>query len=234
MTIPDIRSDFALYVDWLNPVTLTLRGSGAVYNITHAHRNEVRSLEHLPAGGDVRQGDTIWQFPISESTDPIPLGSTLQVAASASSSSGVIDTDLWTILNITKQVWSSKWEAHCRNLVVSEGLNTQVDITQATYLSNSDGEYIPAWAILALNVRAKIQLLSDTAQRTQHVDDPAPLYQITFQSDLPFDSAASRYRIVDPQGLIYGVVSLQDLDRIDVLPKALCHLLEGYSSSGIA
>lgn len=232
MTTPDILQDFSQYVDWLNPVTLTLRGTGVTYTITHAHRNQVTAREHRRAGGDVRQGDTIWQFPIAESTDPIPLGSTLRLHGT-SSSSGVSDDEIWTIIGLNKQVWSSKWEALCRNLAVSEGLNTRVDVLQAAYSSNSDGEQIPSWGILAFNTRAKIQLVEQRANRNYLTDDPEDLYEITFQSDPGFDASAS-YRVADPAGLIYGILSFSDLDQIDTLPKATCRLLTGYSSSGIA
>lgn len=229
MTTPDILDDFANYVDWLNPATLTIRGSGVTYAITHAHRNQVPISEHTPAGGDLRQGDTIWQFPISETCDPIPLGSTLQLNPSVSSS-GISDSELWTILSITKQIWSSKWEAQCRNLSLAANLNLTVSYEVAGYTKDAYGELQPSWTVLDSDLPAKIQLERTTNTIENAADDIDTLYQITLATSLALLPGMS-YRFRDSSNNVYLVESYHSPNRIDELPYILARLSSAYGSS---
>ncbi len=230
---PDIRRDFEQYVDWLNPAVLVLRGSGTTYFISHAHRNQVPVTEHTPAGGDVRQGDTIWQFPLAETCDVIPLGSSIWMVP-ALSSSGDSDHEIWTILSITKQIWSSKWEARCRNLAFEAGLNLTVTISRAAWTKNSDGELIPAWAVAYSNVAAKIQQQDQINEIEHDADAGRRTYRITLGTSLAFDPTVD-YRVRAPDGTCYRVSSYHDPDRIDQLPYLLAYDEDqpyGSSSSG--
>jgi hypothetical protein len=238
MTRPDITRDFELYVDNLTYATLTIANSaqaGQTFQITTAHRNQVSAREYAPSNGNVRRSDTIWQFPITQAnvaTPIIPLGSTLTLHPSVSSS-GVNDAEVWTILSCSKQIWSSKWEVLCRNLAMEANLNTQADIIRATYSSNYDGERIPSWALVSANVRANFQPVTSESKAEKDRDHSDLLYDITLESAPSFTPGVD-YRIVDPSGLVYGILEASNLNRIDELPVIRARLIQGYSSSGIA
>ena len=70
----DPSTDFQSVTDGLETVTLSIAGEDD-QEITSAHRNQATGKQPEPAGGDVKQGDTVWQWPVSASTRP-PLGST--------------------------------------------------------------------------------------------------------------------------------------------------------------
>lgn len=234
MTIrPNITDDFEDFVDNLVPIVLTIRGSGATYYVTHAHRNQVSVQEPTPGGGDLKQGDTIWQFPQEEApVDTIPLGSTLTLNPTAVSS-GIYDSEIWTIQAVSKQIWSTKWEVRARNLGVESGLNTLVDILRATYTSNYDGEMVPDWAVYALNVPAKIQPVSNESDIRDGMEYSTSLFDVTLATQPTFDPGVD-YRIADYEGNLYAILSARNLGRIDTLPVLRVRKLTGYSSSGIA
>jgi head-tail adaptor len=212
-TIADLADDFATYVDNLEPATLVLRGGSPSYDLTHAHRNQIDTSEHVPADGDVKQGDTIWQFPVSESVsvDTNLLGATLTDA----------DGEVHTILSAAHQVFKTKWEVRTRNLAVASGLDTTVIIAVCnSYKHSSSGEAIEAWTTLYDDIRAKIQPESAEAVVAHSADETKRTYRITLQLDLTI-IIGGNYRIQDQNGVVYNIQSYHSSERIDQLPYVI-------------
>jgi head-tail adaptor len=217
-TIADLADDFATYTDNVEPVTLLLRVHAEdsiqpQYAITHAHRNQISSSEHVPAGGDVKQGDILWQFPVAESvsTDTDLLGSTITDE----------DGEIHTILSASLQVFKTKWEVRTRNLTVASGLNTTVIIAVCnSYKHSSTGEAIEAWTTLYDDIKAKIQPESAEAVVEHSADETKRTYRITLQLDLTI-IIGGNYRIQDQNGVIYNVKSYHSSELIDQLPYVI-------------
>jgi hypothetical protein len=225
MTVtPSITSDFSLYVDNLTTLTLAVRG-GSTYTVLFAHKNQIGLKEHVPSGGDVKQGDVIWQFSVDctytsggsssglalESLTEIPLGSTLTEA----------NGTVWTILTATLQVWTSKWECACRNLTVVASLDTVVTVQVANYTKDDvTGELRENWATVTSTLAAKIQPEQDTVEVKQGQTQTDRTYRITLATELTIIPRAS-YRIVDASGYTYKMKSYHASSRIDQLPYLL-------------
>lgn len=218
---PDITHDFVDYVDYLDPVTLRLR-DGTTYIVTHALRNQVDTTEHTPSGGEVKQGDTVWQFPVAESspTTNSLLGATLEEE----------DGTTWTILSAALQVRSSKWECRARNLIVESGLDTTLTIAQCTYYPHSSsGQPVETWETLYDNILGKVQLETVEATKAHGADDSTSSYRITLAVALPI-LLGSNYIVFDSSGKAFRLLSYQNPDKIDQLPYIVARRAVRYET----
>jgi len=202
----DPSSDFETVTDGLEAVTLQVAGQED-QAIAHAHRNQAKNAEADEADGDVRQGDTTWQWPAAESPTRPPLGSVIVDGAG----------DHWTILAIDNQVLRSKWSATCRNLAVEARLDTLVTIQQAVYAKSDAGEAVPTWEDLHAGVRAKVQPITKTPEIESDAETTDQAYEIVLEADLA-DVPAADLRIVDSEGSVYRIDDYRRPSRIDVLP----------------
>lgn len=217
----DFAADFADVVNGLETVTLAYRNGSSV-TINHAHRRAVTWKEIEASGGDVRAGDTVWQWPQSESAAQPPLGSTLTDSAG----------DVWTILGInpSHQI-TAKWTAVCRQLAVEERLDTLVTIQVATYTKDDWGVAVPTWADAYTDVRARVQPVTQTPDVAHDADEVEQLVRIMLESDLVIVPGAD-YRVIDSDLEIYQVVRYEQAERIDALPVLVCERTGTSSSSG--
>ena len=217
----DPSGDFAEVVDGLEAVTLAVSGL-ADQSILNAHRNQITNAEIEASNGFARQGDTVWQWPVSETpTRPI-LGSTLTDG----------DSRTWTILTIFKQVLSSKWSAVCRELAIEETSDTLITIQVATYTKGTHGAPEPAWANVYTSVRAKIQAIDQTPEVEHDADETAEIYRIILAANLSISTVSAAYRVIDADGQIYHVIRYEQPSRIDALPVIVAERTGTSSSSG--
>jgi hypothetical protein len=141
----DFSADF-LTLDNLQPLTLRITGQ-ADQPIASAQDHPADTTDPDRAGGQVKQGDRYWVWPIANTPVQPPLGSLL------------IDQDgnNWTILSLTKkQTPQGVWTARTRNLAVANGLNNVAQVWKATYAKSPAGEALgvtepkgnwPSWPI---------------------------------------------------------------------------------------
>jgi len=158
----DPTTDFEDIVDGLEAVTLSVSGLDD-QAISNAHRNQVSSAEVEISNGQVRQDDTIWQWPASESPTRPLLGSTITDA----------DGDVWTILSIHEQVMGTKWSAVCRKLDVEDTESTLITIQSAAYSKGTHGELEATWSDAYTEVRARVQPLDQTPEVEHDADETA-------------------------------------------------------------
>ncbi len=217
----DPSTDFEDIVDGLEAVTLSVSGI-ADQAIANAHRNEVTNAEIEASNGQTRKGDTVWQWPVSESPTRPLLGSTLTDG----------DARVWTIREISEQVLSSKFSAVCRELAVEVNANTLITIQIATYVKGIHGAAEPTWATAFANVRARVQPISQTPQVEHDADEATLLYRITLEADLSIDVVRANYRVVDATNAVYLIVSYQGAEQIDMLPTIMAEKQIETSSSG--
>ncbi len=218
----DPSGDFADVVDGLEAATLSVSGLGD-QSILNAHRNQITNAEIEASNGKARQGDTIWQWPVSETPTRPVLGSTLTDG----------DGRVWTILAIHKQVLSSKWSAVCRELDIEDGSATLITIQKATYTKGTHGAAVATWANEYTNVRARIQLAAQTIEVEHDADETEDTYRIILESDLSVDPLRADYRVIDGDGDVYSVLSYEQAGRIDTLSVITAQkTISSSSSSG--
>lgn len=202
----DPSTDFETVVDGLEAATLQVAGQ-ADQPVDNAHRNQVREQEADASAGDVKLGDTIWQWPVAETPARPPLGSALVDGQG----------NRWTILRLDEQVLGSKWSATCRDLAVEARLDTLVTIQRAAYAKDAAGEAIPTWSDLHTGVRAKVQPTSQTPEVEADADVTDRQYEIILADDLAVVPGGDT-RIVDSQDRVYRIDDYRRPERIDVLP----------------
>jgi len=206
--------DFEAIVDGLEPVTLRVAGEPSV-SIPLAHRGHVSAAEAEASNGQLRQSDTVWQWPSDPSTPLVQpvLGSTILDGA----------LQVWTILAVRLLVLSHVWEAVCRNLAVEAGLNNAVTILRATYTRDDSGEAIPAWSVFQSGLRARVQPVTSEAEVTLGADRVAAEVRIVIEESLPaaWIAGGVHLRAIDASGQHYTVTGYEQSERIDVLPALL-------------
>jgi len=217
----DPSGDFADVMDGLEAVTLSVSGLDD-QSILNAHRNQVSNVEIEASNGLARQGDTIWQWPLSETPTRPVLGSTITDG----------DGDAWTILEIHEQVLASKWSALCRELAIEETSDTLITIQSASYSKGVHGAAVPTWTNAFTNVRARIQPISQTVEVDHDADETAELYRIILAADLAISTLGADYRVIDADGQIYSVISYEAPSRIDTLAVITAQRTGTSSSSG--
>ena len=216
----DPSEDFALIVDGLEAATLSVSGL-ADQSILNAHRNQVTNTEIEASNGKVRQGDTVWQWPVSETPTRPVLGSTITDG----------DGRVWVIIEINEQVLSSKFSAVCRERKVEEIADTLITIQVATYSKGDHGALEPTWANVYTSVRAKVQPIDQTLEVEHDADETADMYRIILAADLAIDTVSASYRVIDADDQVYSIISYEQAGQIDVLPVIVAQRT-GSSSSG--
>lgn len=197
--------DFAAVCDGLQTVTLTDR-DGVEQTVTHALRRSIRSSEAAPSNGHHLMADVRWHLPIEEVTgEPLP-GWTIDDG-----------TDEWTILVVSRDTLSDRWNCYSRNLVVTEGLNTLITIEVATVTKGDGGAHEQTWSTLASGVRAKIQRLSAESDTEHGVRQLDRTYRAYWREALDL---RGKHRIIDNSGVKYLLTAYRDPERIDVLAEA--------------
>jgi len=210
----DPRDDFGTIVDGLEPITLRMTGESPV-SVPLAHRNQISTEEVEASNGQLKQSDTVWQWP-ADPAQPLvkpPLGSTIRDQ----------HLTVWTILAIRLQVMSHKWEAVCRDLAIEAGLNNAITILQATYTRDNSGEAIATWTVLSSGLRARVQPVDSEAEVLHGADQVTAEARILVEEPLPAAWLAGgvHLRVVDASGNHYTVTGYEQSERIDVLPALL-------------
>lgn len=227
----DIADDFATVVDGLEAVTLQTSDEVAWESMTvnewaeltvdewdamlvadpqtaiaKALQRALTTIELAQSEGKYRAGDTVWHFPFSEvSTAPVP-------------GDKIIDASLerWTVLSASEQTLSARFRCVCRNLSISEDLNTLIDIQNATYTKGEGGAQTRTWSAFRTDVRAKIAEQEEDAT-TEH-DNRYILKRVIIYTEDLF-AIDNNYRVVAADGSIYNVTAFAAPEAIDVLPE---------------
>lgn len=200
----DPVGDFAAVCDGLQAVTFTPAG-GADQSITHALKRSVRRREADPSNGLYTSADVRWHLPIEEVTgEPVPGGTITEGSTE------------WTILTVDRDTLSDRWRCTCRNLVVTEQLNTVVTIEVASLAKGATGAHVETWSELLDDVRAKIQRMSATEKSEHGVRQLDRSYRAYMRERVDL---RGKHRLVDSDGTVYLITGYRNPDRIDTLTE---------------
>ncbi|MCH7752990.1 MAG: hypothetical protein IH898_12675 [Planctomycetes bacterium] len=203
----DPSGEFAQWADGLENVTLRRRDSGETVAITVALRRDVVAQEAQPSGGAALQTDAVWHLQLPAGESPPELGDV------------VIDTSdhHWTIQQTEELPLLRRWKCAARELRVAFGCVDRVDVQRAVWDDLGSGPEIVGWSYVYTALPVKIQsektLVSDTSI--------APTSTLHFHIILgEAFSLEPDDRFVAADGAIYRLESIEQADRIDVLPIA--------------
>jgi hypothetical protein len=235
----DIEGDFVELVDNLESVTLRIYGQSDIY-LRRVVLSEPRSWRELePTGGQVIRQGTMFVWPQRYSPMP-PLGSMI-----------IDETGTqWIVLKLVYKGLVKTWEAMCINLSIMLAPNADnVNANLATVLIASYGKgeanepraiWRGLWsgksppvsdpaATPTDTVPARFQPLVELSQIQFGSEFSAEKYAIYFDTPWPRELAGGEFRIVDPSGNRYRVISYTNEERLDKLPTALVvRITEGY------
>jgi hypothetical protein len=150
-----------------------------------------------------RAGDVLIHFAGSIGFEPVP-GDTITDSGDRQ----------FTILTASSQSFGHRWLCTCRNLIISESLDTLVTIQQATTVKGDSGAHEQTWSDHLTDVRGKIQRMSASdgdGQGRKYLDRSYVLY---IREPLQLDRT---YRIVGPGQTIYRVTGYVNPESIDQL-----------------
>jgi len=202
------ENDFAQLVDGLEPVTLRRRGTAKSLTIKAAYREQVETQETEPSGGAAEQADAVWHLQLPDEESAPQLGDF------------VVDqqSNRWTVLEVGQLSRLGRWKCVTRELRIAYGCNDRVDVERAVWEDNGSGPEIVDWKYICTALPVRIQ---PEEQEIVNASATPPtkrsLYQIILSESITLEPDD---RLVAEDGTRYRLQSLQQADRIDVLPIA--------------
>jgi len=228
----DFSEDLLTYCsDFLESATLKVSGESDVALTDCVLTEPLDKHEMEPSDGQVPQRDTLFVWPVSESSEP-PLGSIM------------VDGDgtYWTLLNVRHKQHVECWEAHGRNLSIVSVPNNVATILKAGYGKGDDNEALADWVgavsgeavpTEADQVAARFQPSLEAARLFLGADFSKETYRVIFDSTPPIELAGGEYRLVDSDGYRYRIMEYFQEQRIDLYPVAIAvRILEGAEYAG--
>ena len=207
MTKLSLENDFSELVDNLEVVTLRRANSTEDWKVRYAVRQQIQAEQAEPSNGTVLQADVIWHLQLSDQEIAPQLGDL------------VIDQqkNRWTILEIQRLDMLGRWKCTTRELRIAYGCHDLVDVDRAVWDDIGSGPEIVSWQPICSALPVKIQptdmiLDSSTAPPTKQF-----LYQIVLSESVALEPDD---RLTAEDGTSYRLQSLQQAERIDVLPVA--------------
>ena len=205
MTNLELDDDFATCIDDLEPVTLRRRSSTKEIAVDRAYRQKVFSKESVPSNGAAVQAETVWHLQLATGEMGPQVGDV------------VIDGNAqrWTILNSEQLHSLGRWKCTSRELSIAYDCRDLVDVERAVWDDIGSGPEIVDWTGICAAVPVSIRL--DEMVLDNSTDPPTKqlLYQIVLSESLDLESDD---RLVAQDGPRYRVQSMQQAERIDVLP----------------
>lgn len=199
----DASTDFIDVVDGLEAVTLVYAG-GTSTSVASALRDAVEVMDR--AGGRYTASDAVWSLPTSLVTTQPKLGGKIKDSSGA----------YWTILDVQFSPQLNVWECSSRNLAIVYGLDTYVDIQEATYTKDASGEEVPKYTTVVGGLHARVQPIDSeysTDQQSRHV-----VKRVSITVAEPFELKAGM-RVVGPDGTKYRIETMTSDGDIGSLPQ---------------
>lgn len=231
--LAEIPNDLQEVVIGLHSGVLKIEGStdSAVNFILE---EPVDTTEAEPAGGQVIKMDTLKIWPASQSVKP-PLGSVI-----------VTHGIYWTILAVRYKHQVKTWECRCRNLsIVTNPINPDLNrawILKASFTKGRANEAKANWKGYISDQLPPTDEDSIVARFQPSVEDAMirfngewikDTYRVFLQDQLAIDVTGADWRAVDMNGGRYRIMSVNQEQRIDVLPILICiRIIEGSEYFG--
>ncbi|MEQ8211968.1 MAG: hypothetical protein RH917_19375 [Lacipirellulaceae bacterium] len=201
----NLEVDFAVVVDYLEPVTLVRPNSTEPTAIVSARRYSKVTSEAQPSGGAVTAADARWQFVLPEA------------AASPACADALVDGlgHRWTILSLKRLDTVGLWECETRELRVAYGLSDRVDVERAVWVDNGGELEIESWNYVATAIPVRIQPVETIVDRTATPPTSTTRLEVIFGGSLELEPED---RLVGEDGTIFWIERVDQAERIDVLP----------------
>ena len=198
----DVTGDMAGF-DGLESVTLRSADGGQHEVVDGALRRAMRWREGAASAGQYVASDVRWHLPAAGMSLVPSVGMRLEDGAG----------QRWTILEVIRESWGTRWACVARNLAIAEGLNDVVTIQQATWVKGTSGAVTAEWNDLLVDVRGRLQTWSgDVGQRHQQ-RVMAHRYRLFLEDAVEVDG---NQRVVHV-GEVYHIVGFRLPERIDEL-----------------
>ncbi len=203
----DPSGEFAQWADGLENVTLRRRDSGETVAITVALRRDVVAQEAELSGGAALQTDEVWHLQLPAGESPPELGDV------------VIDArdHHWTIQQTEELPLLGRWKCAARELRVAFGCVDHVDVQRAVWDDLGNGPEIVGWSYVYTALPVKIQPEETLVSDTSIAPTSTLRFHIILGEAFPLEPDD---RFVAADGAIYRLESIEQADRIDVLPIA--------------
>jgi hypothetical protein len=167
----------------------------------------VLAQEAEPSGGAAGQTDAVWHLQPPEGESPPELGDV------------VIDArdHHWTIQQTEELPLLRRWKCAARELRVAFGCDDHVDVQRAVWDDIGNGPEIVDWNYVYTALPVRIQPDETVVSDTSIAPTSTLRYRIILGEPFPLQSDD---RFVAADGAIYRLESIEQADRIDVLPIA--------------
>lgn len=213
----DPVGDFATVCDGLQAVTFASRVDEVGQSLDGALRRAVSTREAIASNGLYTTQDVRWHLPV-EDVDGDPQPGDLVTED---------DGTEWTILSVVRSTLGDRWACVCRNLVISERLDTLVTVQVATVTKGATGAHSESWANLQAGVRCRIQRLRASDASSLGTRQLERAFTAYMREPLVLDR---KHRLVDSEGVIYRVTGYRNPERIDQLLEVDLELWAGDSA----
>lgn len=202
MSSLDVAGDMGGF-DQLESVTLRTADNSAEEVVAGALRRAVRQREQAPSGAVYVASDVKWHLPAAELSLVPGVGMRLEDGAG----------QRWTILEVSRETWGTRWACWTRNLALAEGLEDTITIQQATWIKGASGAVTAEWSDWLVDLRARLQpIASDVGELHQQREAPVR-YQLFLEDQVAVDG---NHRVVH-DGVVYHVLGYRLPERIDEL-----------------
>ncbi len=197
--------DFATVVDALESIVHWRPGAASGTAIASAWRFAHTTGESVPAGGQVRACDVVWQFEWPENQpDPRPGDWLIDVGEHR-----------WTILTAERLQGLTRWRATARELSVAYHLDAIVQVELGIWEEGEEGPELTGWQVVHPSLLARVQPHEVTVDETTTPPTSTTTYRIFLAEPVELTGL---HRIVTPDGKDLRVVKYEAAERIDVLP----------------
>ena len=130
----------------------------------------------------------------------------------------------WTVLEVERKELIGTFTATCRRLEIEETLDDLATVLHATYTKAAAGDAKPHWKVVAKDVPARFQPMTEEAIVLLGAEDTREMYRVTLAREVPIDLsddaadlAGGQWRLVDSKGQRYRITQYLNRERIDRL-----------------
>ena len=203
--------DFATVVDALEPLTHWRPGAASGTAISHAWRFAHSTGENVPAGGQARACDVVWQFEWPD-TQPDPRPGDWLIGQG---------TDRWTILTAERLQGLTRWRCTARELSIAYQLDAVVQVELAIWGEGEHGPELTGWQVIHPSLLARVQPHEVMVDETTTPPTSTAIYKVYLSEPIELTGLQ---RIITPDGKDLRVMRYEAAQRIDTLPMALVRL----------
>lgn len=201
------QDDFVAWADGLEAVTLTRRESGESVAVAAALCRRTVAQEAEPSGGAAVRADATWLVPLPAGEAAPRVGDVLRDGLDGK----------WTILEVEAQRLLGRWKCVARNLRVAFGINDRVDVQRAEWDLSGEEPVFLGWSFVCTALPVRIQPAETTIIGPMNAPESTARYTVILGEPYPLQPGD---RLVGPDGAIYRLESIEQSERIDVLPVA--------------